>query len=116
MKGIGNYNEALVSFSKAIEVDSKTVSQGLMKRGLLFLQMKMSEQALQDFNKLTEIAEGTEQPATALSKAYFYKAKALKKLNNLSDAILYFEQVIRANDDNHLASSALYEIAKIKIQ
>ena len=78
--------------------------------------MKISEQALQDFDKLTEIAEGSEQPPTALSKAYFYKAKALKKLNNLSDAILYFEQVIRANDDNHLASSALYEIAKIKIQ
>ena len=48
-----------MSFSRAIEVDSKTVTQGLMKRGLLFLQMKMSEQALQDFNKLTEIAEGT---------------------------------------------------------
>jgi hypothetical protein len=29
-----------------------------MKRGLLFLQMKMSDQALKDFNKLTEIAEG----------------------------------------------------------
>ena len=37
-------------------------------------------------------------------------------MNNLNDAILYFEQVIRANEDNHLASSALYEIAKIKIQ
>ena len=105
-----------MSFSKAIEVDSKTVSQGLMKRGLLFLQMKYSDQALQDFTKLTEIAEENNQPAQALSKAYFYKAKALKKLNNLSDAILYFEQVIRANDDNHLSSSALYEISKIKIQ
>ena len=42
--------------------------------------------------------------------------KALKKMNNLNDAIIYFEQVIRANEDNHLASSALYEIAKIKIQ
>lgn len=51
-----------------------------------------------------------------MSKAYFYKAKALKKMNNLNDAIIYFEQVIRANEDNHLASSALYEIAKIKIQ
>ncbi len=47
-----------MSFSKAIEVDAKTVSQGLMKRGLLLLQMKMSDKALQDFNKLTEIAEG----------------------------------------------------------
>ena len=37
-------------------------------------------------------------------------------MGNLSDSIPYFEQVVRANDDNHLASQALYEIAKIKIQ
>jgi hypothetical protein len=41
----------------------------------------------------------------------------LKAQNNLSDSVLYFEQVVRAADqDNHLASCALYEIAKIKIQ
>ena len=35
----------------------------------------------------------------------------------MTDAALYFEQVVRAADsDNHLASCALYEIAKIKIQ
>lgn len=71
---------------------------------------------MEDFTKLTEIAEEANHTSNALSKAYFYKAKALKKINNLNDAILYFEQVVRANDDNHLASSALYEIAKIKIQ
>lgn len=38
-------------------------------------------------------------------------------MNNLSDSVLYFEQVVRAAEhDNHLASCALYEIAKIKIQ
>lgn len=87
-----------------------------MKRGLLLLQMKMNEEALKDFTNLTNLAEENNQPSPALSKAYFYKAKALKKVNNLSDSILYFEQVVRANDDNHLASQALYEIAKIKIQ
>lgn len=68
------------------------------------LQMKMNKEALTDFDKLTLLAEESNQPSPALSKAYFYKAKALKKMNNLSDSILYFEQVIRANDDNHLAS------------
>ena len=87
-----------------------------MKRGLLLLQMKMNDQALQDFTRFTELVQETKQPPPALSKAFYYKAKALKKINNLSDSILYFEQVIRANDDNHLASQALYEIAKIKIQ
>jgi len=81
--------------------------------------MKYSEKALEDFNKLTELAEenqlNSQSSTTSLNKAYFYKAKALKKLNNLNDSILYFEQVIRLGDDNFLSSSALYEIAKIKI-
>ncbi len=58
----------------------------------------------------------SEQTNIAVSKSYFYKAKALKKLNNCNDAILYFEQVIRSCEDQSLQSSALYEIAKIKIQ
>jgi hypothetical protein len=33
------------------------MSQGLMKRGLLYLQLKNNEEALGDFNKLTEMAE-----------------------------------------------------------
>ena len=50
------------------------------------------------------------------AKAYFYKAKTLKKMQNLSDSVLYFEQVVRAAEhDNQLAATALYEIAKIKI-
>lgn len=106
--------------------------------------MKYNEKALDDFNKLCDIAEkdtgGDQLAATitlnasgqiqylagtntlnngvtgnAVSKSYFYKAKALKKLNNCNDAILYFEQVIRMCDDQFLQSSALYEIAKIKI-
>jgi tetratricopeptide (TPR) repeat protein len=103
-----------------------------MKRGILFLQMKYNDKALEDFNKLCELAEKEIQPEplpissttdpnatpqgnTPLAKSYFYKAKALKKLNNFNDAILYFEQVIRMCDDQFLQSSALYEIAKIKI-
>lgn len=91
--------------------------QGLMKRGLLFLQQKKNEEALKDFNQLTELAEGQRQDfgSSSLSKAYFYKAKALKKMNNMNDSVIYFEQVLRLNEDNFLSGSALYEIAKIKI-
>ena len=88
-----------------------------MKRGLLFLQLKKNEDALRDFNKLTDMAEDQSEDMgqTSLSKAYFYKAKALKKMNNLTDSVIYFEQVLRLNEDNFLSGSALYEIAKIKI-
>ena len=72
---------------------------------------------MKDFNKLTEMAESQKREfsSISLSKAYFYKAKALKKMNNLNDAVIYFEQVLRLNEDNFLSGSSLYEIAKIKI-
>lgn len=54
--------------------------------------------------------------SVSLSKAYFYKAKALKKMSNMNDSVLYFEQVLRLQEDNFLSGSALYEIAMIKIQ
>ena len=68
-----------------------------MKRGLLYLQLRKNEEALADFNKLTEMAEQKDKDfqSTSLSKAYFYKAKALKKMNNMSDSLIYFEQVLR---------------------
>jgi hypothetical protein len=68
--------------------------------------MKVNDKALEDFNLLCELAEKDDVPLPSntiedeklappannpLSKAYFYKAKALKKLNNFNDAILYFE-------------------------
>lgn len=72
---------------------------------------------MEDFNKLCDIAENqSPQSAIAISKSYFYKAKALKKMDNHNDAILHFEQVIRLSEDQYLQSSALYEISKIKIQ
>jgi len=33
----------------------------------------------------------------------------------MNDAVIYFEQVLRLNEDNFLSGSSLYEIAKIKI-
>lgn len=44
LKGIGNYNGALSSYSEAIGVDGNGCGhQGLMKRGILYLQMKYNE-------------------------------------------------------------------------
>ena len=92
-KGLNQIEEAVKSYSRVIEVDPQTMSQGLMKRGLLYLQLKKNEEALKDFNQLTEMAEEQNQDfqSTSLSKAYFYKAKALKKMNNMNDSVLYFE-------------------------
>ena len=36
-KGLAKLEEAIRSYARAIEVDPQTMSQGLMKRGLLYL-------------------------------------------------------------------------------
>jgi hypothetical protein len=51
-----------------------------MKRGLLLMQMKENESALTDFTRLTDEAEKVQGDVGALCKAYFHKAKALKKM------------------------------------
>ena len=58
---MGSLKEAIESYTRVIELNSQTMSQGLMKRGLLYLQLKQNEEALKDFNKLTELAEEQNQ-------------------------------------------------------
>jgi tetratricopeptide (TPR) repeat protein len=50
------------------------------------------------------------------TRAHYYKGKIFKKLNQQSDAVLHFEQVIKHNSDEALTGSSLFEIAKIRIK
>jgi len=61
LKGLGKIEDAIDAYTKVIELDPQTMSQGLMKRGLLYLQLRKNEEALKDFNKLTEMAEEQSQ-------------------------------------------------------
>ena len=94
-KGMGDFQSALQAYTNAIDSDEKAIQQGLMKRGLLHMQMKDSKQALSDFTRLSEEAEKNPSDVMALCKAYFHKAKALKRMGNCGDSLLYFEQVVR---------------------
>ena len=38
LKGLGRTQEAIEAYTKVIEVDASSMSQGLMKRGLLYLE------------------------------------------------------------------------------
>lgn len=48
LKGIGNFQGALSSYSSAIEVDKESRKQAYMKRGLLYLQMGHSSKTAND--------------------------------------------------------------------
>lgn len=109
LKGIGNYQGALSSYTNAVDMDKESRKQGLMKRGILYLQMRYYREALEDFDKLIEMDDFN-------AKAYFYKAKALELLSNFDDAVLSFEQVSKLSSDEYLQSNALYEITKIRVK
>jgi tetratricopeptide (TPR) repeat protein len=72
LKGIGNYNAALNSYTSALSLDDNTTVQALMKRGILYHQMKYYDLALEDFSKLLEFEENN-------CRALFFKAKVLQK-------------------------------------
>jgi tetratricopeptide (TPR) repeat protein len=57
LKGMEKLDKAIEAYSKVIELDSVSQSVGLMKRGLLYMQLKHNEKALVDFNMLVAIAE-----------------------------------------------------------
>jgi tetratricopeptide (TPR) repeat protein len=95
LKGIGNYQGAISSYSNAIDVDNESQKQGYMKRGILYLQMKEYKSALDDFSRLVELDDFN-------SKAYYYRAKAMEKLNSYEDAVLSFEQVSKLSSDETL--------------
>lgn len=109
MKGIGNYQGAISSYTNAIDVDTESQKQGYMKRGILYIQMRDYSQALDDFTKLIELDDFN-------AKAYFYRAKSLEKLKNYDDAVLSFEQVSKLSADEYLQNNALYEIIKIRVK
>ena len=52
LKGLNRIQESLESYTNAIQNDTKSSSQGLLKRGLLYLQLKQNQKAIDDFNQL----------------------------------------------------------------
>ena len=109
LKGIGNYQGAISSYTNAIDVDAESQKQGYMKRGIIYIQMRDYRSALNDFTQLIELDDFN-------AKAYFYRAKSLEKLKNYDDAVLCFEQISKLSADEYLQNNALYEIIKIRVK
>lgn len=109
LKCIGNYHGALKEYSKAIEIDPHCKLQGLLKRGRLYYLMKYYDYALGDFDELLSVSENN-------PKAFLFKGLIYKKQDKMPDAVLFFEQVMKHHsEDQQLAGTALFEIAKIRV-
>lgn len=103
-------------YSAAILHEDSMKRQALIKRTLLYIEMKAYDLALEDIEALLEI-DATD------SEAYYFrgfvqtkksKAPSLSQ-DQIQQALLSFEQSIKHNNSKKAVSKSLYEIARLKI-
>lgn len=98
-KTIGNFDEALVNFKKAIEIKllagSKTVYLNYINMGEMLSQMGNYALAIQYFNSAEEILEGLDIPIKQ-ADVYLNKGGALVMLNANREAYKYLQMALHS--------------------
>lgn len=87
----GNYDEAIVEYSKILEVDPKNI-EAYGVRGFLYIQKGDFDQAIADYNSLLEI-----EPNSV--RAYMRRGSAYLEKGDLDKAMVDFNQVIEKDPD-----------------
>lgn len=107
--GIDDKKNAIKAYSQAVQCSS-TSFQALIKRARIFFE-------LQDFNKSISDLETALTYNSEDAEAYYYKSLILLSQENLTEAALCLEQVIKF--DTHLkkyTGAAIYDLGAIKIK
>ncbi|CAD8212992.1 unnamed protein product [Paramecium pentaurelia] len=95
--------------TQAIECQDSSFRQALIKRTLLYIDLKEYDLALQDIQAVLE-------EDYCDSEALYIKGFICTKKNQIQEAFLAYEQSIKHNNSKKAVSKSLYEIAKIKIE
>ncbi|CAD8173712.1 unnamed protein product [Paramecium octaurelia] len=95
--------------TQAIECEDSSFRQALVKRTLLYIDLKEYDLALLDIEAVLEEDHCD-------SEALYIKGFICTKRNQISEAFLAYEQSIKHNNSKKAVSKSLYEIAKIKIE
>ena len=107
--GMNDKKGALKAYGQAIQCPS-TCFQGLMRRAKLLFEMQDYEKTLGDLElALSHNAEDAE--------AYYYKALVLLSQDNLPEAALCLEQVVKYDvNEKKYTGAAIYDLGAIKIK
>ncbi|KAM3146723.1 hypothetical protein pb186bvf_001253 [Paramecium bursaria] len=108
-KALNMVQASIESYNKAVECEDGQQKTALLKRSLLFIELKEYQKAMDDINILVELSP---QDSSALYLRGFVQAKQ----NQIQDAILSYEQAIKFNNSKKAVTKSLYEIAKLKIE
>ena len=107
--GMGDIRNAVKILEQAISCE-KTCVQALMRRAHLLFDEKEYLKALRDLDCLLEVDDKH-------AEAYYYKALILLCQENLNDAMLCLEQVIKHDSfEKKFTGPALYNLGAIKIK
>jgi TonB family protein len=108
----GEYDLAVVNYSKAIDLNPKEPSVYL-SRGLVYYNRKFYDLAVADYSKVVEI-----DPKEMM--AYYYRGDSFEKLGELQKAVDDFKKVVELDSSNDTAKANLQrleaELSKIKPQ
>ncbi len=108
----GEYDQAVVNYTKAIELKPNEPSIYL-SRGLIYYNRKFYELAVADYGKVIEI-----NPQEKM--AYFYRGDSFEKLGDLQKAANDFKKVLEMDSENDVAKGNLQrlesELGKNKTQ
>jgi len=109
-EALGDIEKAIKSYSGAMEVDGNAKSEVLFKRGKLYYNMNERELAIKDISEYIGKIESTNVEALLLL------GKLQKKTEDLNNALINFEQVIKYDKEGKATITAITKIAKIKLK
>ena len=106
--GMGDYQNCLKVLASAGKC--KNVShQAFLRRGKIFYEINNFKLALKELNKAI-------QAAPLEAEAYYYKALVQMNLENLAEAALCLEQVVKYDSSKKFSGAAIYDLGAIKIK
>ncbi|HRH40267.1 MAG TPA: TonB family protein [Pyrinomonadaceae bacterium] len=98
----GEYDQAVINYSKAIELNPKEPSIYL-SRGLIYYNRKFYDLAVADYGKVIEI-----DPKETM--AYYYRGDSYEKLGDLQKANDDYKKVLDLDSSNDLVKTSLQRV------
>ena len=108
LKSMGDIPNALRVLSSAARCKN-SIGQAYFMRGKIFYEKNSFKRALKEINKAIQSSPLEPEP-------YYYKALILLSFNNLSEAALCLEQVVKYDSNKKLVGAAIYDLGAIKIK
>ena len=106
--GMGDYQYAMNVLEQAFK-DPESHALALLKRGKMYFENQEFQRALKDLDRVLDLQKENVE-------AFYYRAFALLGLNNIIDAGLCLEQVIKYDTNKKLTGPAIYNLGAIKIK